>query len=170
MKKSKSLSCLEQGRKIGRLNNKVRRNFTLHSSRAEDGSADKATAFHRSSLREKALPQNACRPKLCALSVLSGVNLGSIFKVISVNLCNLWLKNVQSKITNYAKRTQFSKKSNAHNRSFSNELQRKSSFRHLVKTNPIEPNFTRHSVWRVYPLVKKIDAHPSSQYNASTIL
>jgi hypothetical protein len=44
MKKSRSL--------FGRLNNEVRRN-----------SADKATAFHRSSLREKALPQNACRPK-----------------------------------------------------------------------------------------------------------
>ncbi len=37
---------------FGRLNNEVQRN-----------SADKATAFHRSSLREKALPQNACRPK-----------------------------------------------------------------------------------------------------------
>jgi hypothetical protein len=115
MKKSKSL--------FGRLNNEVRRN-----------SADKATAFHRSSLREKALPQNACRPKLCALSVLSGnendnvnlcesvksvVNLDNFYLVISVNL---WLKiNLsavalakadQSKITNYAKRTQFPKKSN----------------------------------------------------------
>jgi len=42
---------------FARLNNEVRRN-----------SADKATAFHRSLLREKALPKNACRPKpLCAL-------------------------------------------------------------------------------------------------------
>jgi hypothetical protein len=44
MKKSKSL--------FGRLNNEVRRNL-----------ADKAMTFHRSSLREKALPKNACRPK-----------------------------------------------------------------------------------------------------------
>jgi hypothetical protein len=44
MKKSESL--------FGQLNNEVRRN-----------SADKATAFHRSSLREKALPKNVCRPK-----------------------------------------------------------------------------------------------------------
>jgi len=70
MKKSKSSSsCLERSRKIGRLNNEVRRN-----------SADKATAFHRSSLREKALPQNACRPKnsvnLCE-SVKSVVNFPS---------------------------------------------------------------------------------------------
>jgi hypothetical protein len=43
MKKSKSL--------FGRFNNEVRRN-----------SAGKATAFHRSLLREKALPQNASRP------------------------------------------------------------------------------------------------------------
>jgi hypothetical protein len=54
MKNSKSL--------FGRLNNEVRRN-----------SADKAMAFHRSSLRENALPQNARRPKplciSCAISV-----------------------------------------------------------------------------------------------------
>ena len=43
MEKSKRL--------FGRLNNEVRRS-----------SADKATAFHRSSLREKALLKNACRP------------------------------------------------------------------------------------------------------------
>jgi hypothetical protein len=52
MEKSKRL--------FGRLNNEVRRN-----------SADKATAFHRSLLREKALPQNACRPKLCNLCAIS---------------------------------------------------------------------------------------------------
>jgi len=57
---------------FGRLNNEVRRNFTLRSCRAEDGSADKAMAFRRSSLREMALPKNASRPKLCALCVLSG--------------------------------------------------------------------------------------------------
>jgi hypothetical protein len=66
MKKSKSL--------FGRLNNEVRRN-----------SADKATAFHRSSLREKALPQNACRPNnsvnLCK-SVKSVVNFPSCLGVL----------------------------------------------------------------------------------------
>jgi hypothetical protein len=74
--KSKSL--------FGRPNNEVRRNFTLRSCRAEDGSADKATAFHRSSLREKALPKNACRPKnsvnLCE-SVKSVVNFSSCLSV-----------------------------------------------------------------------------------------
>jgi len=49
----------------------------------------------------------------------------------------------QSKITNYAKQTQFSKKSNIHNRSFDNELQRKMDNGLLVKTNPIKANFTR---------------------------
>jgi hypothetical protein len=51
-KRSKSL--------FGRLNNEVGRN-----------SADKAAAFHRSSLREKALPKNACRPNPSALSAQS---------------------------------------------------------------------------------------------------
>jgi hypothetical protein len=41
---------------------------------------------------------------------------------------------------NYAKRTQFSKKSNVYNRSFDNELQQKMQIGHLVKTNPNEPN------------------------------
>jgi hypothetical protein len=70
MKKSKSL--------FGRLNNEVRRN-----------SADKATAFHRSSLREKALPKNACRPKplcvLCAISVKNSVNPCSSVKSVVKN-------------------------------------------------------------------------------------
>jgi hypothetical protein len=60
MKKSKS--------SFGRFNNEVWRN-----------SADKATTFHRSSLREKALPQNARRPNLCALCAFCGVNLGNIY-------------------------------------------------------------------------------------------
>jgi hypothetical protein len=41
----------------------------------------------------------------------------------------------------YAKQTQFPKKSNVHNSNFRNELQRKMLIGHLVKTNPIEPNF-----------------------------
>jgi len=41
---------------------------------------------------------------------------------------------------NYAKRTQFPKKSNGRNISINNELQRKMQNGHLVKTNPNEPN------------------------------
>jgi len=61
------------------------------------------------------------------------VNLGNIYLSNQFNLCNLWLKinlprrsllakTGQSKITNYAKQSQFSKKSNVYNRSFDNEL------------------------------------------------
>ena len=53
---------------FGRLNNEVRRN-----------SADKATAFHRSSLREKVLLQNASRPK-------NSVNLCESVKSVVKNL------------------------------------------------------------------------------------
>jgi hypothetical protein len=52
---------------------------------------------------------------LLMLSVFCGVNLGNIYLSNQFNLRNLRLKNDQSKITNYAKRTQFSKKSNACN-------------------------------------------------------
>ena len=45
---------------------------------------------------------------------------------------------------NYAKRTQFSKKSNVYNLIKNNELQRKNEIGHLVKTNPNEANFTRY--------------------------
>jgi hypothetical protein len=51
----------------------------------------------------------------------------------------------QSKITNYAKQSQFPKKSNVYNLSFNNELQRKINDGHLVKTNPNKANFTRYS-------------------------
>jgi len=57
-------------------------------------------------------------------------------------LCPLWLKMVQSKIINYAKRTQFSKKSNVYKSNENNGLRRKNEIGHLVKTNPIKPNFT----------------------------
>jgi len=52
-------------------------------------------------------------------------------------------KTGQSKITNYAKRTQFFKKSNVYNLNKNNELQQKMDNGHLVKTNPIKPNFIR---------------------------
>jgi hypothetical protein len=57
---------------------------------------------------------------------------------------SLWQKINQSKHINYAKQTQFSKKSNVYNLNNNNELQRKSSFGHLVKTNPNKANFTRY--------------------------
>jgi hypothetical protein len=47
---------------------------------------------------------------------------------------------VQSKITNYAKQTQFPKKSNGCNASINNELQRKNENGHLVKTKPNKAN------------------------------
>jgi len=56
---------------------------------------------------------------------------------------SLLAKPGQSKITNYAKRTQFFKKSNVYNLNKNKELQQKMDNGHLVKTNPNEPNFTR---------------------------
>jgi hypothetical protein len=52
----------------------------------------------------------------------------------------LWQKRDQSKITNYAKQTQFFKKSNVYNHNCDNKLQREMNNGHLVKTNPIKPN------------------------------
>jgi hypothetical protein len=46
----------------------------------------------------------------------------------------------QSKMNDYAKQTQFFKKSNIYNRNFNNELQRKMNNGHLVKTNPNKAN------------------------------
>jgi hypothetical protein len=46
------------------------------------------------------------------------------------------VKNVQSKTTNYAKQSQFPKKSNVYNLNENNELQRKMDNGLLVKTNP----------------------------------
>ena len=68
------------------------------------------------------------------------VNLGNFYLSNQFNLCNLWLKNVQSKMINYAKQTQFPKKSNVYNRNFNNQLQRKINNGHLVKTNPNKAN------------------------------
>jgi len=79
------------------------------------------------------------------ISAFGVVNLGNIYLSNQLNLGNLWLKIDQSKITNYAKQTQFSKKSNVYNRNFNNELQRKMNNGHLVKTNPIKPNFKRRA-------------------------
>jgi hypothetical protein len=81
--------------------------------------------------------ENTSRPNLCDLS---GVNLGNFYLSNQFNLCNLWLKMVQSKITNYAKQTQFPKKSNGCNASINNELQRKNENGHLVKTKPNKAN------------------------------
>jgi hypothetical protein len=51
---------------------------------------------------------------------------------------------------NYAKQSQFPKKSNVYNRSFNNELQRKMNNGHLVKTNPNKANFIRIETLRVF--------------------
>jgi hypothetical protein len=48
------------------------------------------------------------------------------------------------KRVNYAKQTQFFKKSNVYNLNGNNELQRKMQNGHLVKTNPNKANFTRY--------------------------
>ena len=55
-------------------------------------------------------------------------------------LVPLWLELNQSKITNYAKQTQFPKSKNIYNRNYDNELQRKMNNGLLVKTNPNKPN------------------------------
>jgi hypothetical protein len=65
---------------FGRLNNEVRRNL-----------ADKATAFHRSSLREKALPQNACRPK--SLCVIGAISVKKSVKSVKSVVKNQSIKN-----------------------------------------------------------------------------
>jgi len=46
---------------------------------------------------------------LCAFAPLLFVNLGNVYLSNQFNLGNLWLKINQSKITNYAKQSQFSK-------------------------------------------------------------
>jgi hypothetical protein len=55
--------------------------------------------------------ENTSRPNLCDLSALSGVNLGNFYLNNPFNQRNQRLKN-QSKITNYAKQSQFRTKSN----------------------------------------------------------
>jgi hypothetical protein len=68
------------------------------------------------------------------------------FSWLKLNLSAVALaKADQSKITNYAKQSQFSKKSNVYNINKNNELQLKINNGHLVKTNPNKANFTRHS-------------------------
>jgi hypothetical protein len=74
---------------FSRLNNKVRRNLTRRSNCCEGGSADKAMAFHRSSLREKALLKNACR--LNPLRTPRNQRLNSLCALVSLwqNYCLL---------------------------------------------------------------------------------
>jgi hypothetical protein len=76
-------------------------------------------------------------------SALGSVNLGNLYISNQLNLGNLWLKIYQSKITNYAKQTQFSKSQNCCNLSKNNELQRTMNYELLFKTNPIKPNLGR---------------------------
>jgi len=51
---------------------------------------------------------------------------------------------------NYAKQSQFSKRSNVYNRSFDNKLQRKMDNGLLVKTNPNKANLLRIETLRVF--------------------
>jgi hypothetical protein len=89
------------------------------------------------------------------LSAFGVVNLGNIYLSNLFNLGNLWLKIDQSKITNYAKRTQFSKKSNVYNPNFNNELQRKMDNGHLVKTNPNKANLTEVNPMRLLTFCRR---------------
>jgi hypothetical protein len=68
---------------------------------------------------------------------------------------SLWLKlrlrrfsalngKINQNELNYAKQSQFPKKSNVYNLNENNELQRKNEIGHLVKTNPNKANFTRY--------------------------
>jgi hypothetical protein len=106
-KRSKSL--------FGRLNNEVRRNST-----------DKATVFHRSSLREKALPQNACRPKNSVNLCESVSNFSLCLRVFvaetQLAAAKPLAKTGQSKQVNYAKQTQFPKFPNGYKLSKYKEL------------------------------------------------
>jgi len=74
------------------------------------------------------------------------VNLGNIYLSNQFNLRNLRLKSDQSKITNYAKRTQFPKTINIYNLNRNKELQRKMNNGLLVKTNPNKANLERHRI------------------------
>jgi len=92
--------------------------------------------------------RNAMKKNLipCFPNILLPDNLIFRFPLYPCALVPLWLKFNQSKITNYAKQSQFAKKSNAYNRSFYNELQLKMDNGHLVKTNPIQTQFPKHQI------------------------
>jgi hypothetical protein len=81
---------------------------------------------------------------LCILRALGSLwlklNLSAVACSSAIALATAEAKVDQSKMINYAKRTQFPKKSNVYNDSFNKELQRKMQIGHLVKTNPIKPN------------------------------
>jgi hypothetical protein len=51
-----------------------------------------------------------------------------------------------------------------YNPNLNNGLQRKIDIGHLVKTNPNEPKFTRHSVWRAKPIYKKDPAEKQGRW------
>jgi len=79
----------------------------------------------------------------CSPDILLPDNLIFWFPLYLCALASSWLKINQSKIINYAKQTQFGKKSNVYIRNYDNELQRKINNGHLVKTNPIKPKQTQ---------------------------
>jgi hypothetical protein len=82
------------------------------------------------------------------LKIVLNLSATSFGEMEAMTVCAEW-KNLsavalakadQSKHINYAKRTQFSKKSNVYKSSINNGLQRKINNGHLVKTNPNEAN------------------------------
>jgi hypothetical protein len=82
-----------------------------------------------------------------SVSLWLKLNLSAVLSGVALAKTEALAKADQSKITNYAKQTQFFKKSNVYNRNFNNELQRKINNGLLVKTNPNEANLIR--LWRI---------------------
>jgi hypothetical protein len=58
---------------------------------------------------------------------------------------SIYSGKINQKRVNYAKQSQFFKKSNVYNGSDNKGLQQKIQIGHLVKTNPNKANFTRFS-------------------------
>jgi hypothetical protein len=73
------------------------------------------------------------------------------FRISDFSLSSALGGKISQKRVNYAKRTQFFKKSNVYNLNNNNQLQQKMDFGHLVKTNPNEPNFTAPTIVKFYP-------------------
>jgi hypothetical protein len=133
----------------------------LHKKAIFYGLVDECGWFSQMLASRKTTAEYTKLTKISALSAPSAVI--KITVSISVNPCLislrafcafLWLKlrlwrfsalngKINQNELNYAKRTQFPKKSNGCNASINKELQRKMHNGHLVKTNPNKANFTR---------------------------
>jgi len=73
------------------------------------------------------------------------------FRISAFSLSSALGGKISQKRVNYAKRTQFFKKSSVYNLNKNNQLQQKMAKGHLVKTNPNEPNFTAPTIVKFYP-------------------